>query len=210
LDANNGPKTTGGVPATNGQSILSWTDRSTNSHTVATGSHAPTLVTNVIGGSPVVRFNGSNDYLTNATYNPGNVALTYFMVERNLNGGAGVAPYSWGSSSGRNSGIIFQNNSGMQPTNPKKPYNSATGRIWCYIQTLTGGDNTWMNGASSGIDGQQTGTIAAPFDVGRRNVSSLYTSGDIAEIIIYHRALTATERTNITAYLSQKYSITVS
>ena len=206
FDANNGPLTTGGVTPTTGGSVATWTDRSGNNRNAITGL-APTYITNVLNGNPVVRFS-SSQYLTHSGYSPGNVAMTYVLVERNLSGYVGAAPISWRSTSSRNSGIIFQNNSGIQPFSNSQAFNNTTGRYWIYRQNNTGsGDDGIVNGVSVSPTSNDTGNINGPFDIGRRNVSSIYCSGDIAEIIVYNRAITNTERTTLSSYLSQKYNL---
>jgi len=46
-------------------SVSAWTDRSANNHSIAqsTAANQPTFRTNQMNGNPVVRFDGSNDFL---------------------------------------------------------------------------------------------------------------------------------------------------
>lgn len=206
FDANNGPLTSGGSTPINGESIATWTDKSGNNRNAITGL-APTYITNVLNGNPVVRFS-SSQYLTHSGYSPGNVAMTYVLVERNLTGGMGAAPISWSSTSSRDGGIILQNNNGMHPFSNTQAFTNTTGRCWIYRQNNTGsGDNGAVNGVSITATFMPTGNIAGPFDIGRRNGGSVYCGGDIAEIIVYNRAITDGERTALVGYLFQKYGL---
>lgn len=206
FDANNGPLTSGGSTPINGESIATWTDKSGNNRNATTGS-APTYITNVLNGKPVIRFS-SSQYLTHNGYSPGNVAMTYILVERNLTGSQGAAPISWGATSARSSGIILQNNSGMQPFSNAQLFTNTTGRCWIYRQNNIGsGDDGVVNGTSLTPIDNPTGNINGPFDIGRRNVSAIYCAGDIAEIIVYNRAITNVELTALVGYLFQKYGL---
>ena len=205
FDANDGPKDGSGNTPSSGGSITTWLDRSGNNRHAITGS-SPTYITGVLNSKPVVRFS-SSQYLTYSSYSPGNIPMTYVMVERNLSGSTGAAPFSWGSTSSRSSGIVFQNNSGMQPFSPQA-FNNTSGRYWIYRQNNTGsGDDGLMNGTSLTPTANDTGNIAAPFDIGRRNASGIYCAGDLAEIIVYNRAITDNERSLLASYLHNKYAL---
>ena len=212
LDATD-PAGTGVQPA-NSSTLASWFDKSGRGNTVTQGTTAnqPTYVTGVVGGNPVVRFNGTNNSLQTSTFTAlGTSNLSFWLVERNLNGSQGCAPYSFNS--GPNGGIVFQYNGGIQPmysgSNPV-PYTSSVARIDFYNRTNTGtNDITYLNGvvASTGAD-NNTGTYPTTFAVGQRMSGSLYTSGDICEILIFTGTPTSTQRQSVESYLAAKWGLT--
>ncbi len=74
-------------------------------------------------------------------------------------------------------------------------------------QTLTG----YLNGVLQSTGGVDSALAAqlAPVVLGGRWLGSNYYNGQIAEVLVYNRALSATERAQIETALGQKYTITL-
>ncbi len=199
---------------TSGSSVTNWQDQSGNGYhvTQSVAGQQPELASAVINGLPVVRFTaGSSQYLSHASL-AGGSTVTFFLVERNLVGSTGAAPFSFGASGGKMQGIVFQNNGGMQPVMANRgayPYTSTSARIWCSTDdgAASSYDHLTMNGLPAVGGDWGAGSWVAPFAVGRRNLGPVYTSGDIAEIVIYNRVLSATERRQVERYLAERYGI---
>lgn len=203
---------------TDGQAVATWNDSSGNGRnaTQATGSAQPLYKTNIVNGKPVVRFDGNSDYLE-GTWNLTLTAETVFVVfsytgtayarawtqsdAGNDNAVAGYVPTirdasttSWGAVAGgtivatvtmaqSTFGIFTATHSGSQIANRINGGTAAT-----YNHTLNKTFTRYRAGNSTGAN---------------------YLQGDIAEIIVYSRALSTTERQQVEQYLAQKYAITL-
>jgi len=200
--------------------VSEWRDKSGNGNTLSqtTSSQQPTIVANVVGALPVVRFTGtstSSTSLQRSTFTSlGTQGITFILVERNMTdpGQAGAAPFSFGDSS-LASGIVFQNNGGLQPF-AGIAFNSSTPRIHIYYRPNTSGSGPatgYENGTSVVVQlPDYTGTYSTTFAVGIRLAASLPMSGDICEIIFFNTVLTTSQRQQIEGYLSQKWNIPLS
>jgi len=73
------------------------------------------------------------------------------------------------------------------------------------VQTSAAGWSLYVDGSSVHSTSQAWG-LHSTFAVGRSNHGSSSFGGDIAEILIYNRALSVSERDQVTAYLDAKYS----
>jgi hypothetical protein len=200
--------------------VSEWRDKSGNGNTLSqtTSSQQPTIVANVVGALPVVRFTGtstSSTSLRRSTFTSlGTQGITFILVERNMTdpGQAGAAPFSFAQSGSPNGGIVYQNNGGLQPF-AGIAFNSSTPRIHIYYRPNTSGSGPatgYENGTSVVIEDTTTGTYSTTFAVGLRLAASLPMSGDICEIIFFNTALTTSQRQQIEGYLSQKWNIPLS
>ena len=203
------------TPGSGRGSISAWRDKSGNGNTLsqATSSQQPSLISSGVGGLPVVRFTGSSstNLQTSAFTSLGTQGLTFILVEQNMTdpGSAGAAPFSFGASGSPNSGIVFQNNAGLQPLTGIA-FNSSTPRIDIYYRPNTSGSGSatgYVNGTSVSVADSTTGTYSTTFAVGIRLVGNLPMSGDICELLIFNTALTTAQRQTVETYLSQKWGI---
>lgn len=193
-----------------GAEIAAWVDSSGNGHTATKGTAGPIFKTNILNGHPVARFSASNDWLVfaNPTTNTGSVPYTIIFVSK---GGGGYI-------FGEHGGGPF-----MYITNRPAPEGFV---ISCNIPLASGGDYTGafhvfiaeVNGPTS--KGYIDGSLVSSGDAGGSQINALAIgaynssgtdaslfSGDIAEIVIFRRILTAHERQEIEAYLKIKYAI---
>ena len=72
-------------------------------------------------------------------------------------------------------------------------------------------DSLYVNGIQRVSQGGKLATIAGSQDtgnVGRGFNNNTYFTGDIAEVLVYNRALSAAERRNLEVYLDGKYALT--
>ncbi|KRF44162.1 discoidin domain-containing protein [Paenibacillus sp. Soil787] len=205
---------TGVVADVNGK-VSSWSDQSgvANHSVQATSGYQPTLVSNVVNGNPVIRFDGVNDnLLSSGVTGSMNTSTVIFVLKpqavTNYNQSIGAAG-GWGQ---------FQ----FHTTSTGQVYvgTSASSRI-----TPTDGPgantlvaNTWskfayvLNNGSAKLfkNGVQLAskTISNPaswtgFTLGNNGSNTI--NGDIAEVIVYNSALSDTDRQSIETYLQTKY-----
>lgn len=215
---------------TNGGALTTWVDRSSNAY-VGGASNGPTFITNSINGLPVVRFNGSSQYI-----NFGNVL--------NISTNTGVAVFS----------VVKFNTTGSNAVIGKTIYGPGDGRWALTRDTITatmnaqffiqsGGtvtesiyadtttttqliEGTWdrqnqyiyQNGLQRDSDARATMSsfnttyplYAGAYPNGAGSAPQYYMNGDIAEILVYMANITPFIRQQIEGYLTWKWGLQAS
>lgn len=209
-----------------GAAVSTWTDSSANvnSATQASGSLQPLYKTNILNGNPVVRFDGSNDTLATGSNTglTGNQAMTAFAVFKST---ATSGDYP----------AIFSQNPGTTDLGVSLTLNGNRPGLDFWVdrwRVTTALNNTSFYIISAvkvaGVISPNTSiynneTLAAGAVEGSNNTPNItnnvmklgtldgtggrFFAGDVAEIIIYNVALSATDQQNIENYLSIKYAI---
>ncbi len=201
-----------------------WADYSGNSRdaTQATLANRPPVVSNVINFNPGLSFNGSTKVMTfpNAGLPTGNSAVTLFAVATNSSADNNCrAMFGYGTAAASTAAMLTQCSS-----NPTFDY---SGNIQ--------GSIAWNKPTAKIVGGSyQPGSpnVATVYDNGRSAGTSNPTlnigngigyvgdnavgpgggnrwNGNISEVVIYNRVLTATERQQVNSYLALKYGITL-
>lgn len=199
--------------------VSSWSDTSGNSRHVAQGnsSKQPKLIWNQLNGHPVIRFDGTDDYLAIASalsaFVGANGVRTVFIVYR---ADADLAGTDW-LLSDTNSKIRFQhtttnfvhiNGDGSPDTS------TLASSLGAYHIGMGYYDNTNVGVTVDNVDSANTAAsgatnnVVGTLNVGCDDVFGNTFKGDIAEIIFFNSALSAENRRRISRYLSQKYAIT--
>ena len=201
----------------NGNPVSIWEDQSGNdNHAVqGTPSFQPIYVTNELNGYPVVRFNGDEKYLCHSSI-PTNDYTAFYVLKLSESGinklyyyhagsvGAGDLGFfaecknqaeGWGSV-GNVSTSVTVRTSELYPTpldwriqihQPEALYKDGVEVVYARD------DNVYAGGLT---------------DIGSRSDhATLFFVGDIAEILVYDRILTVSERKKVEAYLNAKYNI---
>jgi hypothetical protein len=207
-----------------GDKVVQWTDQSGNVNTAAQPDEnlAPTLVPNVLNGHAVVRFDGVDDVLDVADSDSisitNDISSFFVLLFDNFDNYRSI----WGKTlanqpaatdlyAGINSGTptFFRGNgSGSASANGARPYPTNT-YIFAGVQQAGTAVSHFLNGAPNG-----GGTITAvredrdtPLKIGSRADGVTRMKGDLAELLIYDRALSAAERTSLQRYLAEKYAL---
>ena len=195
------------------QPINEWDDLSGNGHHVEqpTGSLQPIYKVNILNGHAVVRFDAADDFLASATFaselaQPNTVFLVNKWADtttrtgfdgidvnkRNmlyLTAADGFVAYA-GTDQALKHQIPVQH---LRWNLHAITYNGAASTYWLNRAVLATG-----NPGTMGLTGITLGRFAAPNQA---------VSGDIAELIIYNRALSDAERQQVEDYLATKYAI---
>ena len=193
--------------------VSTWQDQSPNQYVVSQSNagNRPTVVANSLNSLPVVHFSGNNQVLTVPNIMTGATAAEVFIVNRAAassyqclyrlgNGGGTNYPSSDGTIRD-DFGLASQLNVGgasVLLTNYHL-YNASAQANGSWVDRLNG-------------DIQHTGSMGtasfstAPL-LGGGTGSSF--AGDIAEVIVYSRVLTSSERAAIGQYLTQKYALAI-
>jgi hypothetical protein len=191
----------------NGSTVSAWADQSgSNNHYLqGTASRQPTVLASALNGQPAVRFDGSDDLMSCAGFalsQPYTVVAVAAM-RRNVGG-----MITWG---GLNVYLYH-------PSNGWRIY-GGTSQIDTAIAPY---DNYYIvagmfNGASSSIfknnDAAVTGSIGTDGFSGA-TIGNYFTGADLyceqldlAELLIYSKALSASEWSTVRTYLNARYAI---
>lgn len=183
-----------------GDTISTWEDQSaSNWDATASGSGQPTYETNEKNGLPVVRFDGTDDFLSLTT--SAQSTFTIFILFKGsgmLLGGSGVSVnyYVWPRS---NPDYQAYFGSGY-------PAGSRNTTDWG-ICRLTCDGTTWTCHEDSTL--QITETNSNDFQLGYigRYSGGVYLTGDIAEVIGYDTSLGGSDISSVETYLTDKYAL---
>ncbi len=225
------PKSFDDLSADDGKAIATWYDLSANKNNAVnavTGS-APTYTANVINGLPVVRFNGSSNFLTFdgsplVSSNYTIFAVTTRRSDKDNNailGGTEVGCNYCNLRIG-----YFINGS---PRFRFAHYNDGTSAtdyidtdISAYVSSIFEVSTMSFDSSSGKIYYKNGATIASVTTAAAKTVlaswggsavgrsEAFYFNGDIAEIIIFTKSLSFTERKDVEQYLGKKWGITIS
>lgn len=205
-----------------GTAVDTWTDSSGNGYdATATLTTRPLLKTNIVNGKNVVRFDGSNDYMTCGNAYAWGTDLTFVVVFK-FNAVVNFQQII-SKSTGGAGGMELRRNVGndlLQFTDNVASTISGTANLDAFhIHVCQFNNTTFSNGYfKDGATNNGSNTFAAPMSdkstsilLGARNVGTpaLFANMDLAEIVVYDRVITTTERDAIEVYLGSKYGITV-
>ncbi len=212
-----------------GTGVVSWADQSTfgNNATQATDASKPVVQAGAVNGYSTIKFDGSNDFLkieSNAVLDPRKVSI--FVVaspnsttsankvfisksSSNLGSGYGIFGYSTnvygyvGTTSTKCGGSLPLNTYGIISTifDPDK----SSDQIRTSISMTSGGTPQ-----TTVYTGNCTATInsdSLPLYLGSWNGSALKNNCQIAEVMIFDRAVSDQQRVMIENYLHVKYGI---
>lgn len=213
-----------------GSAVASWLDAS--GHGVlasqATAARQPQLVTGAINGRPVVRFDGIDDRLDLASniFAAGSFPLTVIAVVRTSDSAAHLA--GTGSSS---AGYLTTYGGALTVVGGRAALKANNNSSGLHLQSATsvgdgaphivsavaraGSSALFLDGESQGGSAAATNAYAyGKSTIGASDGSSGGASqdpfaGDLAELIVYPRALTPTEREDAEAYLAERYAISL-
>lgn len=213
-----------------GNAVETWPDKSgapVNDAEQPNSDRQPEFVTDAIGGKPALRFGGRSDRLLASEFSAGDSdEVTLFVVAQysalpSANPGLiHAAPEGsafssspadksvglWVSDDDDTWGRLIQED-GTSRNFPRDPgLDSETGYV--FTQRADGDDE-----GQQWVDSDPAGTVSydgtlqewSEFGIGRQGSETW--EGDIAEVLVYDRALTDTERQNVEEYLADKYGI---
>lgn len=206
-----------------GATVDTWTDLSAHNNATQTGAPRPIYKTGIINGKPVVRFNGTSQYMTLGDFGGGLTQFSAFFVSSAADP-VNSAMYWIG---GRNHATLNINNLTFQSLSASKSLRSIVGvTTQSYVTGFT--DNVLVPGQAhlinfdwdgttircyldsqiSTITGSPSGTTVGGinrFLGGTTNDNGATTGGlgkgDIAEVVFYPRHLTDAERHTVEDYL---------
>jgi hypothetical protein len=217
----------------NNTSVATWSDQSGNGYDATQGGSAarPTFIASGLNGLPVVRFDGTDDTLTLSASSLGmlrNVAgATIFSVIRYSTNATTEGLIFIANNTTSNFRVMMRKNSTSRFETYGRRLDSDTfqnvisssinnsnfrihSALFNFQNTLL---QQFINGA---LDGQKTDfqtsgntsdTDSNNIRIGNAVTVSSILNGDIAEIIVYNRALNTSELAQVHRYLSRKWGI---
>lgn len=211
-----------------GDSLAQWNDSSGTGNHFANGStgNQPTYISSGFGGKPIVRFDGTSDFVTNVNFHflSSLPALTFFFVHK-IDTDPPAIVQSGFTRLGQGSlshypftdGVIYDTTgSAVRYTTGDPTFDLTRPHIYAVESTSGLWRNSFNGGAFFTFNGANTVAIndaTRPNSIGVSDPSTLtggnerFFDGDMAEILIYNTELTATERQDVTEYLLAKWSI---
>jgi hypothetical protein len=220
---------------TNQNQVITWADQSgNNNNAIANTGEGPTFVSSFLNNKPAIRFNGNGQVMEIADSSSLNFLNTSaFIVLRYLDNGEGNdIVYIKNADAGSPEGPAVYGmvgTLGLFSGNLDWPVSSAS-NPWPDIDSninITDGTPRLLSMTYDGADiitydaGEETSvtqlggnmlTSTGLLQIGGYNKSfnaAEYFNGDVAEIIMYNRAVTSTERQQVEEYLGVKYAIAV-
>ena len=202
--------------STSGSSVISWQDRSGHGHNAAqsTAGYEPQLVNNALNGKPVIRFDGVDDHFIGASAGTMKAAYIVFMVSSSTQPSNELASLFGEYDSGHIApdprsanarGFSFDGSAGETATYALDQGSYAASAAnsnefqWTYDQYQLVGvvfDN------DIALTDFKIGMLGGGFAVGAHQFG-----GDIAEILVYDRALTAAEESELEAYITSQWQV---
>jgi hypothetical protein len=214
-----------------GSNPAQWDDLSGNGRhaTQATGIHQPAIIPNALNGRQVRRFDGSNDFyaiadrallrnLAGATVfavaTPSSVAVGERIVFSARSSGAAnlfvqgiiANQFRYGGRRVAADAGDFANFGTVSNNTPYiftaiQNWQSATKSAFVSNGNTDNDTSFQTSGNSENVDS------ASDLSIGVSSTGGLFWNGDIAELLIFQRAITTTERQALERYASAKYNI---
>lgn len=205
-----------------GTTIATWNDSSTSANhaTQATANARPTYKTNIINGRPVIRFDGSTDYM-GSNYIPPTAAASRTVMTVTANHaqnaawqyryvyhyGLGVPGQAYGLTNVLAGTAVFGNGY----WNAELVSSQATTGTHLITQVYNGTTDLMYAGGTQ--IGSRAGVLATGSGAlrfgGQVGTPSGHAGFDIAEMLIFNTALSTNEQRAVETYLSRKYNLTI-
>jgi hypothetical protein len=194
----------------------------------ATSTLQPLWLADGGDGHPVLRFDGSNDQL-NLPSPPGTNSFSLFAVFRTSQqhesdpegggvGGTSGQRYLFGARHGGDSGAgmglsvgtnglaVYEHGSGYMPA--LAAYRGPLGTGWVIVAVDYANRQPTLDVqglvARAGPVSSR-GEVTAPFEIGAGAYGAF--GGDLAEVVVFNRSLTATERRHIASHFAEEYDV---
>lgn len=208
---------------TNGQGLSTWNDLSTNGFS-GTAVGSPTYLTNQINGLPIVRFNGSSQYVTfGNVLNMGTSPLNMFAMYKFNSTAAGNAVFGKTRAAAAASRYALVRDTSLDYfiVNTESPVanlsypNTSTAiqlgeglwdRTTAYIYRNGTLCNSQALSSSANLSSTDPLVVGAyPNSSGTLSPPAIWMNGDIAELLIYTSTLSTYQRQQVEGYLSWKW-----
>jgi Concanavalin A-like lectin/glucanases superfamily len=215
------------------QGVLSWADQSGegNNASFEFQGEQPTFVSSFLNGKPAIRFNGQGQILQVASsasldftaetscfivvkYDGDGLGNDVIYIKNADDGSPGYpAMYGMVGVSSANGNVSFPLNvGGWSDHDSGVSISDGIPRLFSMIFNTSVDQSIYCNGILTGqqVLGDNISTSSGTLQIGGYNASfdnSEFFNGQIAEIIMYNRAVTNIERQQVETYLKNKYAL---
>ena len=207
-----------GITTTAG-GVIQWNDQSTNAYNMAqsAGSNAPNVATDSSTGRPVLTFNGNQYLYNNSTLSSVNNVTIITVGSTAIPDSAGTAVViGFGTDAARgyaddNGNQAFLNGESTTDGNASAGDSLLHVDMVTYTQTpgtTTGAVAFYQDGVANGTaKGVAGDTIGGNFAIGSALYYDPYIgwNGEIAQVLVFNRALSSTELQEMQTYLTARY-----
>lgn len=210
-----------------GTVVTTWSDSSgSGDHATSSGGARPTYETSIVNSLPVVRFDGSDDYLESACTDYGTVFAVISMRTLAANkswigalsssGGAWDA-YLIGTTANTDQMVsrigLSGGGSAAEVVGGSATITAGAFFIWTFRQSGSLSIAQWKNGTAQGTysagSTPQGGLQNTVLGAGYYNDARVdFAQWDIAEVLIFDSALSTSDLNDVGDYLGDKYAIT--
>lgn len=205
---------------TDGSAVASWTDMSGNARhaTQATSGSQPVLKTaaNGINGSPVVRFDGVDDWLKTASFTTISQPITAFIIYKPIAHPTGSTRSIVAEAAGFDRIAAHTTGGNLTISAGSNLFSSqfltlGTPRIIRCVVNGASSSMTFNNGVGTTTTTGNAGanTFVGGLNIGGENGAGFAPNSDVAEVIVYNAALTGPQIAQVENYLSEKYGIAI-
>lgn len=194
-----------------GDPVANWSDLSGQGRdaTQGTGAARPTYKVAILNGKPVVRFDGVDDYLKTSAFTlnqPTHVFIVLTLIAQ------AASAYYW-DGNGQNLMAAYQRLQGLMTlyaggNGPEKTFGNGSTHIVSALYNGSSSELRFEGGAAT--TGDVSTSNAGGITLGARGNVAVFANIDVAEVLIYNRALAADERQKCERYLGKKYGLAVS
>ena len=197
-----------------------WKDKSGNGNDAnqSAGGSRPSPVANGLNGLQVLSFDGTADHLVSTTFVLENAHSIYAVAKSDTNGfdrilnGSTDGYYFFGNGNGNNNFATLYGTGGWQSTGTGTNTPAQSVEAHSILVAVSDGTNVipYHNGtAQDSRSSNMGGAAPAGITIGKHaTASSQYWNGHIAEIIIFNKNHSNTEREKVEGYLAQKWGLT--
>jgi hypothetical protein len=201
--------------------ISTWADSSGNGNdAIGVGGARPIFKTAILNGLPVVRFDGIDDFLkvTALAYGEFTILYVYKVTTGGIIGEHSVnASFNHGDYHYQPGGAhVAANGAGGLVFYDINSPSLAPGTFRVVTRTMDGtgvGHQAWVDGVLATRGGIEqlgnpgTGVVTDDYYIGARAGSSLFTDGDIPEIVIFDNVKSIPELRGLEAHEFDKYAL---
>jgi hypothetical protein len=205
--------------------VSSWGDASGsgNTATQATSGNRPTFLSNAINGQPAVQFNsGSSTFLQlpgGMSDLSSGVSILAVVKPYSVSSGARLLDFGNGSASDNiylseptSTGLTLETYNGSSGTSVTSS-SAITLNQYQVVAAVDNGSGTAtiytnaFEGAQNASMGTLNNLLRADNNIGEASAGGNYFNGEIAELVVYSRALTVSELSDLQSYFMTKYQL---
>lgn len=206
---------------TSGSNVTAWTDISGSLNDATNSSNQPTLVVGAVNELPAVNFNGSQFLQVPSGMKTFTSGLTAMLVTRpaSVSAGARLFDYGNGATSDNiimslpsSTGLTFSTYNSSTSSSVTASSGATLGNFQLFEANYNGSNsaNLLINAASAASSSSMqtlNNLVRNGNYISQDNSGSNRFNGQIAEMLLWNRQLTAAERSTVEGYLLSRYQL---